>query len=245
MRLFHAQPDDDTFQGRYLIDAAHKWGLPGVACPRCGFTGGAVGLAYPNLALPTGLDPRPYENGWPVSPERIRELAKPIEALAPPPLPFAAGTEFGQLCGLASGRFGDFTWVNPWTPLASPEALESLAKKGVSDLKAIPTAIEMRSGKGRFRHLEICLYPTVHACSVRAGARCPGCGMPLARQPNAIEPWSPVLLSESWPDNVSLTRIFEAPAFVVASEAMMHAAEDLHLTDIRFAELDLRGEDRT
>lgn len=240
MKFFEVQPDDEGFRHNYYIDAAHKYDLPGAKCPSCGFIGGALGVCYPDLSVPVGVDPSPYESGWPVAPIRVRELAKPLERIMPEKLPFPPGTEFGQLSGKASGRFGDFTWVNPWTPLVAPNALEALFRKGITNLKTVATDIKLRSKTRRFKYLELCLYPVARAFDPEPSPNCAECGMPLGREPETIEPSRPVLLAESWPAAVHLARLLEAPGFIVASGDFADAARALGLTDVKFEELEVR-----
>jgi len=101
MKVFEVKPDDDGFPYGYYIDAVHRWGLPGVRCPACGFTGGAVGVSYADLSQPVGVEPEPYEAHSPVAPSRVRELARPLRTLLAEDLPIPAGREFGPLCGKA------------------------------------------------------------------------------------------------------------------------------------------------
>ena len=64
--------------------------------------------------------------------------------------------------------------------------------------------------------------------------------MPLAHEPDTMEPYRPVILKKSWPNGVHLARVFESPPFIVASEQFVHATRELGLTDIRFEELEVR-----
>ncbi len=238
MKLFEVLPDDDGFGGNYLINAAHKWSIPGVACPVCGFKGSVVGIAYPDFCLSPDIDKEPYENGWPVTPERIRELTVPFGALTSRGLPVLAGTEFGPLSGKASGRFGDVTWLNDWTPLIRREALAALTRHGIEGVDAVLPEIEPRSKAKPFEHLELCIRPHVraHEPDLRL---CRECGIPLDPAPETIEPYRPVIVGKTFPKGLHIARVVEVPAYIVASEEFVDAAGELGLTDVRFEELNV------
>ncbi len=239
MKLFEVVPDDE-YGSDYLINAAHKWSVPGVACSVCGFKGSVIGIAYPNFSLPSQVDVKPYENAWPVTPERIRQLVIPFESLKAQGLPVHAGTEFGPLIGKASGRLGDFTWLNDWTPLVSKEALVGLSRHGISGLDLAVPEIQVRSKKTRFEHLELSIAPLVHAYEPDPGRRCDECGIPLDSEPETIEPYRPVILEDTFPKGLHLARVTEVPAFIVASEEFVRATRELGLTDIKFEKLEVR-----
>lgn len=240
MRFFEALPDDDRYEGNYLIDATHKWSMPGVACPVCKFTGSVLGIAYPNFRLPPEIDTKPYEVAWPVTPARIRELTIPFQVLQAQGLPVLAGTEFGPLIGKASGKFGDVTWLNEWTPLVSEEGLAGLSRHGISGLKVVAPEIELRSKNRKFEHLELSIDPLVHAYAPNAERRCEECGIPLDSEAETLEPYRPVILENTFPKGLHLARVIESPAYIVASEEFVYGTTELGLTDIKFEELEVR-----
>lgn len=247
MRLFEIRPDPD-YPHNYYLNASHRWGLPGVKCDVCGWRGGGrVGLAYPKLTLPAGLDPKPYLKRWPVSPARLQELIAPLRPLLDPSLPIEDGTEFGPVCGTGYGKFGDFTWLNSWTPFISPEALEKLRACGIGNLSTQPAEIKLR-GKRQFEHLELCLEPRVKldpAYSATAGLeRCGVCGKFLPQPPPPTREEGvrqvcerPVVLGDSFPKGLHLVRVLEWPAKILATEQFVNCVRELKLTDITFEEV--------
>lgn len=108
---------DEAFTQMYTFNIVHKWGLPGVKCETCGSTGAIWRSDYPQVLLPKEINPEPYESPWPVSPDRIAELAVPILSLIPQGLPFGPGSEFGPLAGGCSPRRGDIIFTNYNVPL--------------------------------------------------------------------------------------------------------------------------------
>ena len=240
MKLFEVLPDDDGYDGNYLIDATHKWSIPGVSCPVCGFIGSVPGIAYPRFRLPSGIDSKPYEVAWPVAPARIRELCEPFQALVSKGFPVPSGTEFGPLNGKASGKFGDFAWLNDWTPLISENALGGLLRYQIKGLEVVSPEIRLRSKAKRFSHLELSIDPLVHVHDHRSIRRCTECGMPLDSESETIEPYRPIILKASFPKDLDLARTVEAPTYIIASERLVRAARELDLTDIKFEEVELR-----
>src|SRR6266446_5331030 len=103
MTLYEIRPDDEGWGRRnnYLINASHKWKLPGVSCSVCKSTWGIAGEAYPAIDLSALPNQEFYKDCSPISLERLEELRRPIRSLAGADISFSPGTEFGPLVGKA------------------------------------------------------------------------------------------------------------------------------------------------
>jgi uncharacterized double-CXXCG motif protein len=245
MKLFEVREDEESGYD-YDFNAAHRWSLPGVRCDACGWSGTTVGIAYPRLTLPPELDPAPYQSHWPVSPSRLRELIAPLRPLLDPTLPISDCTEFGPVCGTGRGKFGDFVWLNPWTPFISPAALEKLRTCGIDNLTTQPAEIKLR-GSRQFDYLELCIEPRVeldpaHSPTVRLKP-CPICGhlppqpIPAMREERLRqESETPIVLGKSFPREVDVASTREV-GFILATERFVNCVLELKLTDITFREI--------
>ena len=131
MRIFEVLPSERGPHPTSVIDATHEWCLPGVICPVCGNTWSDAGLAYPLISL----SELPFESEYRIARavpltefNLLKSRLGPVLRRGTFVLP---GTEFGPLVGKASGKFGDFAWLNPWTPLIKGDAYLQLRGKGV------------------------------------------------------------------------------------------------------------------
>jgi uncharacterized double-CXXCG motif protein len=120
MSLFEVLWDDKKLDSGY-IEATHKWGLPGVSCPGCRDTWGAVGSEYPAVDLSFLSNESDYRVNRPVSLNEFKALRAPLVRLVPESAPLGPGTQFGPLVGKAKGKFNDFASVNLWTLLIRSE----------------------------------------------------------------------------------------------------------------------------
>ena len=177
--LFQIRPDDDSW-GRihnYVIKAEHRWQLPLVQCGACGCTWGET-IAYPAVDLARFPDQKTFTQKGPVMLSEFLQLRSRIQALLARNVLVPPYVQLGPLVGTTFGRHGDFTWVNSWTPLIAPEALEKLMQSGVSGLIPVRTEIRAR-GKKPFCHLELQVEPHLtlaERCMKRDRPNCKACG---------------------------------------------------------------------
>jgi uncharacterized double-CXXCG motif protein len=230
---------DEDYAQRYTFKVMHKWSMPGVKCAACGDTGDIFHAAYPRVLLPQGIDEEPYKTLWPVSPERIAELAAPILPLIPAGLPFGAGSEFGPLSGQCSPRRGDLIWTNYNTPLISKDALERLKASGIAGIRTADTEVVIKSKEPRsFDYLELDIEARARVAPEFLKPPCPRCG----RFDYIDMPWDaePVpVVRASIPEAVDLVRIWEDPDCNLVSERFLEAYKRLGLTGNTFEEVRL------
>ncbi|MGA2866359.1 MAG: double-CXXCG motif protein [Verrucomicrobiota bacterium] len=238
MKWFTMMQDEEYAQ-RYTFNVMHEWSMPGVKCDACGETGVLFDAVYPRILLPPGIDPKPYKTLWPVSPERIAELAAPILPLIPAGLPFGAGSEFGALTGQCGPRKGDFTWTNYNVPLVSKGALERLKGLGITATPTVDTEVVIKSKRPRsFDYLELDIEPRARIAPEFLQPQCPKCGrLELVEIPWDAEP-APVLRT-SIPEGLDLIRVWEDPGWNLASERFVDAVKTLGLTGNTFEEVRL------
>lgn len=233
MRFHNVEPDETSWGTtyRYNISARHKWGLPGVRCGKCS-SWGVVGLAYPLVDLSSLPREERLRHRWPVSPHEFRTLLKEVRSHLPANLQIIEpGTDLGPLVGRASGTFGDFAWVNKWTPLITVEAADALRQRAVLLPPLAQTEIQLDTQE-RLQFLELQIEPRV-ALDVEASEAdiqvCAECGRKRLRRLGRI-----VIASSSAPSDVDIYRIVESPTQIICSERFADSAIGLNLKDIRF-----------
>lgn len=249
MKAYEIHPDEN-WPHKYQVIASHKWGLPGVECYQCGFTGGRIGSQYPSLSLPKGIDSEPYLDKWPVSPERQLELQTALLSAWKRAVKLHPGTDFGPLSGKASGNCGDFCWVGIGTVLLTKHAIKKLHDAGVLFLNLVPTEIKWRSKNSpEYFEIEIAtvlkLAPS-YLDALGAVSVCSKCGFSKAtkelpdrqsRLANAELENCPVLDATALPEKWDMLRVEGWEAKIVASENFKRAVTDAGLTNISFREI--------
>jgi len=235
MRIFEVRPGH-TKQGGSLINASHKWGLPGVACNSCGQTWGNVGIAYPSVDLTSLPFEKRYRDLRPVSLDELNELRRMVAPLLPDGAPLPPGTSFGALTGTATGTFDDVAWLNPWTMLVQSDVLIRLQRAAVHTPVAIRPEL-MFSGRKVPDLLELELEPCAKIPKEAPQSDdkpCRRCGYVALNKPVRIA----VELS-SLPQKVDLFRGRDYTTLIFATERLVEAAQHLNLTNIKFNEVDV------
>lgn len=250
MKIYEIKRDEEGWPHASVIEAAHKWGLPGVSCDLCGFVGGTVGLEFPALSLPPDLDPSPYLDASPVTPERLSELRGALARAWGENVPLEAGAEFGPLVGKASGRPGDVAWARLCLILLSEAALKRLRHTGVLAAIAVPAQLKWQR-KTAPDYFELQILPGLRLArsySTKWGIpiRCNVCGtearpeLPDRASRLAYAEWEnePALDAGSLPaGDWDLFRIAGLEGTIVGSERFRSAVIELGLTDIAFHEV--------
>jgi uncharacterized double-CXXCG motif protein len=226
-----------TLYGGY-VDAASKWGLPGVRCHTCGATWSDLGHNYPSVDLSQLPEHREFEKARPEPfPEfaRLREL---VRLLAPPNAELPPGTEFGPLVGRASGDFGPIVWAGVEKLLVRRDALERLQAEGVRGLLGCRTQLRFRK-KDAPELLELQVEPRsrLHPDCIppEVPPPCPTCGRHAFRRPD-----EPLLDTASLPTDRDLFRVGNYASMVIGTERFMEAVRRLELDGITFRELPAR-----
>jgi uncharacterized double-CXXCG motif protein len=222
MRLYTVKPDDLNWGKRYKYDinAAHKWGLPGVRCPVCGSTWSTTGVEYPVVNLSSLPTAERYRNRWPVSLEEFDDLRVPIASQLSPQALLPPGADFGPLVGRASGKFGDFAWTTPWTMLLRREIYVEIVSYGVKlpkdvvvpELKfkseSIPDLVELQIEP---------LANLIPASFSDEGSVCTACG----RDSRKVERF--IMDGASVPTHVDLFRTRDHPTHIITIERFVEA----------------------
>lgn len=222
-------------RARYLINAAHDWCVPGVDCPECG-PWARTGLIYPTIS-PETVGPTvslPRASNVPLA--SYHELISVLRPFLRASYDLAPGTEFGPLFGTASGVFADISWINPWTPLFTSDALLKLKHNGI-DVPAVEAKLRYR--KAPCTHLlepellptvdlhdSTYIHPLIEPCRL--------CG----RQRNERR-HRPVIDGSTFATGVPLQRIRQHPTQIVANENFAAVAEQLKLDGFALVPLDV------
>ncbi|MDY7225573.1 double-CXXCG motif protein [Hyalangium rubrum] len=219
--------------------ARHKWGLPGVHCPRCEGTWSMAGDAYPSVDLSHLPGSEKYaarlEEDY-AEFERLREQVRP---LVPQGVHLWPGTKFGPMVGTAQGEVGSILLHNPWELLMRREALEHLQAEGVRGLKGIRTELRFRK-KSPPELLELELLPRgwLHRDCLPSD-RPPPCEK--CERDGLNLPEEPILDAASLPQDLDVFRLAGFLTMIIGTERFVEAVRSLgDAQDVVFRELPLR-----
>jgi uncharacterized double-CXXCG motif protein len=206
------------------LSSSHRHSLPGVHCRTCGETWSTVGLQYPEVEVPAGLDAARYVP-WPVEIEEFEQLRDGIRRRFPRDAILRPGTAFGPLEGTARNLpESDFVWQNPWTPLVTEQAFSALQAE-LRCLAGVPVLLDWPSPL-----LEL---------SIHVGARLAGddirrvCSRCDRRAGHMRKNFAVVGKKRG----LALFRLEQAPAVIVATAAFVDAVEALDLAGLAFEEI--------
>lgn len=242
MRFFSIKRDPSP---RYTgnLDAAHRWGLPGMRpCPACGLGGAVLGLEYPCVDLSSLPAPelKKLSNPAPVPLEELERLRELVRPLAPRNAVLEPGAELGPLTGTGSGTFGQLFMQEDWTLCMREEALERLRGAGIHGLQACPVEVRFRmKDPPRLVNVQLDVQGRFHpdCLSWTRKPPCPRCGGSDAEGPM---PDPVVLASETLLEGLDLFRLADAPGFIVATERFVETATRLNLDGGLFREVEAR-----
>jgi uncharacterized double-CXXCG motif protein len=238
MTKFYRVQEDKASRYTGTINAAHKWGLPGVHCPTCGATWAGGVDAYPSVDLSGLPNHHEYEEPRPEPFVEFARLRERVLPLLPPGTQLLPGSNFGPLEGTATGSFGAFTFQNPWTLLVRSDALAKLQAEGMRGLKGCRTRLRFRKkNPPELLELEIHPHGRLHPdCTPpNRPPPCPTCGRDAFTLPDEL-----LLDAASLPSDVDLFRMANFLTVLICTERFVQAVQRLGLDDIVFREIPLR-----
>jgi uncharacterized double-CXXCG motif protein len=239
MRYFSIE-EDKSLSYTGFVNAAHKWGLPGVkTCPACKATWADISLVYPSVDLTpvTTLADFAEPGAEPIEEyERRRELVRPLLPLGAVVEP---GSCFGPLVGNAQGRFGQFVANHATALLVRREALEKLQAEGLRGLKGCRMEVRFRQRNSpELLELELLPVGRLHPKCLPPDREppCPRCG-----RLGLSLPKQPVLDAATLPPHLDLFRLMDLSAVVICTERFAEACQRLGLDGIVFLPLPTEG----
>ena len=239
MRYFRIR-EDKALGYTGFVNAAPKWGLPGVdTCPACKATWANTTIAYPSVDLTPLAALADFEKARaePIEEyERMRELVRP---LLPPGAVVEPGSCFGPLVGKAQGSFGQFVSNYSDVLLVRREALERLQAEGLRGLKGCRMEVRFRQRNSpELLELELLPVGRLHPKCLPPDLQppCPRCG----RQGLSM-PKEPVLDAATLPPDLDLFRLVRMSSVVVCTERFAEACQRLGLDGIVFLPLPTEG----
>jgi uncharacterized double-CXXCG motif protein len=229
--VYELRPDQVRWGKQNSIEATHWQKLPGIRCPSCGVWA-LTGITYPTvdtsafngIALPATPSP--------LSVEQFNALAASIQTAVGAQRPMRPGTELGPLSGKAKGNFGDFAWVNPWTPLLRESVWLALRENGIllAEVRA-----EFDFGLAHEPLVELEALPTATLPKELVPEKCAICGRLAVKKPDNIS-----FAVSSLDASIPLQRIAELPTVLVANEPFAQFIQQRHLRDVIVTPIEVR-----
>ncbi len=221
-----------------FVDAAHRWGLPGIYCPVCKSTWSGGAKVYPSVDLTPVLALADFEEARTEPIEEYERQSELVRPLLPPGAQLEPGAAFGPLVGKAQGRFGQFVSNYSFLILIRREAYEQLQSEPLRGLKGCRMEVRFRQ-RNPPELLELELIPNgrVHTDCLPPDRKppCPRChrrGIPL--------PKDLLLDATTLPTELDLFRLEDFPTVVVCTKRFVEACQRLGLDGLAFAPLPVR-----
>jgi len=224
VKVYELRPDQVRWERQNSIEATHWKKLPGIRCPSCGVWG-LTGIMYPTVATSVFNGIALPATPSPLSVEEFYALSAAIQTTAGAQRPVRPGTELGPLSGNAKGEFGDFAWVNSWTPLLRESVWLALRENGI-----LLAGVRAELDFGKLAHeplVEIEALPSARLPKEFVPEKCAVCGRLTVKRPDTI-----YLAASSLDASISLQRIAELPTVLVANQPFAQFIQRQHLRDV-------------
>lgn len=236
MRVFKVGEDVLRQKNGYL-DAAHKWGLPGVVCPVCGVTWGVSGLEYPSVDLTSFPNVSRYKEPWPVPLETYRDMRDELWKTFPHLPTLLPGTALGPSQGkIKGGRVKDFVWGSWWTISLESTAYERLLNSGLSLPKVVKAEIVSKKNPQEVLEFDLPLEAEL-TNGIYDGIQldfCIACGRNSATLPEQI-----VIDVSSVSGSFDIFRIRNFTTIVLVTEDFVEVVDSFGLSGAIFQEVEI------
>jgi hypothetical protein len=177
------------------------------------------------MSLPASPSPIPVE--------QFKTLAETIEPVLGAERPAQPGADLGVLSGRAKGRFGDFAWVNPWTPLLRESVCRAFQAAGIP-LVGIRAELNFEE-QSHEPLMELEALPSVELPRALVPEKCSVCGRLAMKKPENIQ-----VAAESFDGSIPLQRIAELPTVLVANESLAQFIKQRNLRDVIVTAIEVR-----
>ncbi|WNG49742.1 hypothetical protein F0U60_40700 [Archangium minus] len=218
-----------------FVDAAPKWGLPGILnCPVCKATWGA-GFSYPCVDLSPVEALADFKEARPEPIEEYERLCALVRPLLPPGALLEPGTTFGPSVGKAQGRFGPFAMNCSWILMVQREALERLQAEGVRGLTGCRAELRFRQRNSpELLELQILPMGRLHRDCLPPDYQppCSRCGRSFIPLPEEM-----LLDASTLPNDRDLFRLEDFSGVIVCTARFVEACQRLGLDGIDFKPL--------
>ncbi|HEX8820916.1 MAG TPA: double-CXXCG motif protein [Archangium sp.] len=234
MPYFVVEEDRST---RYtgIVDAAPKWGLPGIRnCPACKATWSA-GFSYPCVDLTPVASLADFEKARPEPIEEYERLCELVRPLLPSGALLEPGTTFGPSVGKAQGRFGPFVMPISWVLMAQREALEKLQAEDLRGLDGCRLQVRFRQRNSpELLELEILPMGRLHRDCLPPDYQppCSRCGRSFIPLPDDL-----LLDVATLSRELDLFRLEDFSQVIICTERFVDACTRLGLDGVAFRPL--------
>lgn len=235
--VFRISPDDQNWgiNHSYIINAFREYYVPAVSCSECNATWATTGVIYPTVDYDNIKSLAVLLKPMPVSLETYKEIYHRLLMSIGTGRLIMPGTELGPLSGTAKGEMGDFSWVNPWTPLIRESVLSEFNAREIN-LTVAETKIKL-SSKIKEKYLEIEAIPLarVFISHMSQPQVCQKCGRTTLKPTD-----SQVIALDSIDMKIPVQRCQQLPTMILVNEKFANAVRDLKLSNIVLEPVELR-----
>jgi uncharacterized double-CXXCG motif protein len=234
MKIFEIREDGSRKKVPY-IDAAHKWGLPGVRCPICNSWWSTVGLEYPSVDLTNFPEEKLYREARSESLSEFLKLKQKIANAFPQLTMLKPGAEFGPSVGKAIGkRFDGFVWRAWWTICLEANALEKLKGNALSLPNSVKAELRFKKEEQEIFEFDLPLkgkltngiYDDIQS------KYCNTCGRDSASKPDEI-----LIEHLSLPTDIDIFRVSNFTTIILVTDKFVETVTNLGIKGAIFNEV--------
>jgi uncharacterized double-CXXCG motif protein len=234
MRFFEIREDESRKKVPY-IDAAHKWGLPGVQCPICNNWWSNVGLEYPSVDLTNFPEEKLYRKARSEPLSEFLKLKQKIADAFPQLTMLNPGAEFGPSVGKTVGKkFEGFVWRAWWTICLESSALEKLKDSGLSLPKTVKAELKFKKEEQEIFEFDLPLkgkltngvYDSIQL------KYCDACGRDSASKPEEI-----LIEYSSLLTDIDIFRVSNFTTIILVTEKFVETVSKLDIKGAIFNEI--------
>lgn len=239
MKFYEIKPNYSDEKQNFL-DAAHRWGLPGVSCSVCDQIWAGCGLEYPSVDISELLFAGRLEEGWVASLEEFEYFKSEIQRSFPECQYLQPGTRFGNLVGdevgKKSGHLNDFMFHMHWTVVVKGTALEKLRSARLNLPKTIEATINFKTIPEVLFEFEIPPIGTLINPIYEGGINeaCSACGRIGVSKPEKI-----IVEKSSLLKKLDIFRLRNFATMVLVSERFVESVNKLNLSGAIFKKVEL------
>jgi len=184
----------------------------------------SVDLSISGVTLPLSQRPLPLDE--------FNKLAAAVQRVFGSERPVVPGAKFGPLVGRATGSFGDFAWVNSWTPLVRESVWAALQSVGI---RIVSITAKLDFGKKSHEPLrELEALPKATLLETHAPEKCPICGRLKSKKLEQIR-----IAAASFDSTIPLQRIIQLPTVLVANAPLAKYIREKNLRDVVLKPMDV------
>lgn len=217
----------------YNLNAANKWGLPGIKCDKCCSTWSVTGLEYPDIQLEIFKKEKEFSKPCVVSNARYNELLEMVKKELGKDLLIMPGTDFGPSKGILRGKPFDFLLSVRWTIVVRESVLRVFELDGIRGIIPVKPELKKTGKMQAEEYYELAVYPYAQMPEkIRKEIikkRCDLCGREEFTVPERL-----IISEKTTPGDLDIFRGRDVTTYIFVTERFKEVVEKHGFTGAEF-----------